>query len=316
LPGVESAGLANGIPIGNSYSMTAFDIKGRDEMSGFNTVTPKYFQTMQIPLLRGRSFTEADRAGAPRVAVIDEALARRFFPNENPVGQYLVSNSNVKASTAQIEIVGVVRGGQSTAPGELPGYLIYVPAGQPLFEQSFQRLILHVRTAHAPSDTFAAIRREVSALDPDMPLLNFMPLTEAIDTALLPQRLVAAVAGGFGLVGLALAGVGIFGLVSFTVAQRTHEIGVRMALGAQQGDVLRLVVGQGLRLALAGVAIGLSGAFVVTRLMASLLYGLSATDPLTFVGVPLLLVGVALVASYIPARRAMKVDPLVALRYE
>jgi len=316
LPSVESVALANGIPIGNGYSMTAFDIKARDTMSGFNTVTPEYFRTMRIPVLRGRNFSDADRAGAPRVAIIDETLARRFFPREDPIGQYLGSDHDLRAGKAKIEIVGVVRGGQDDATDGPPRYFIYLPVAQPLFEQGFKRMILHVRTANAPQDMFVELRREVGALDPNMPLLNTTPLTEAINTALLPQRLVASIAGGFGVVGLALAAIGIFGLVSYTVAQRTHEIGIRMALGAQQADVLRMVLRQGLRVTSLGLAIGLALAFAVTRLLSSLLYGVSATDPATFVGVSLLLCVVAMLACYIPARRATRADPIVALRYE
>jgi ABC-type antimicrobial peptide transport system permease subunit len=160
------------------------------------------------------------------------------------------------------------------------------------------------------------VRREVAALDPNVPVLNAAPLVEQIKWSLLPQRLAASVAGAFGLVGLLLASVGIFGLVAYAVAQRTHEIGVRMALGAQAGDVLRMILAQGVRLALIGIAVGLAGAFAVTRLLTELLYGVSATDPTVYALVALLLAGAALLACYLPARRATKVDPMVALRYE
>jgi predicted permease len=317
LPGVERAGLAAGIPVGTGYPMTGFFINEQPTEVGFNPVSPTYFETMRIPVLRGRNFTDADRAGAPRVAIIDETLARRFFPDRDPVGQYIYAdNAPPPKGHEPVQIVGVVRGGTGASIGWQPTYFVYTPFEQPLDDAAFSRLILHVRTHAAPADTFAAIRREVRALEPNLPLLSARSLNEAMSLTLLPQRLVATVAGLFGLLGLALAAVGIFGLVSYAVTQRTHEFGVRLALGAQARDVFRLVLRQGLRLALAGIAVGLCAAFVVTRFLTSLLYGVSAADPLTYTGVALLLLVVTLLASYLPARRATKVDPMVALRYE
>jgi len=173
-----------------------------------------------------------------------------------------------------------------------------------------------VRSADNAANTYAAIRREVALIDRNISLQEPMPVSEYINFSLIPQRIATGVAGVFGLTGLVLAGLGIFGMVSYSVAQRTHEIGIRMALGAQRSDVLRLVLRQGFRVTIVGIVVGLAGAFAVTRLLLSLLYGVSATDAGTFIGVSLLLVSVAMLASYIPARRATKVDPLVALRYE
>jgi len=315
--GVESVSLADGVPVGKSYAMGAFTINGSDSMSGINHVSPKYFQTMHIPLLRGRAFGDADVEGAPRVAVIDETLARRFFPGEDPIGKHLSPDLGPRVKRASIEIVGVVKGGEDKALGWQPHFFIYLPAAQPLFgEGSARRLILHVRTDASPAEVFAGIRREVVTLDPEVPLLSTMPLTEHMKMSLLPERVGATIAGVFGLVGVALAAIGIFGLLSYSVTQRTREIGVRMALGAQQRDVRRMILLQGLKVTLAGVVVGLVAAFAVTRLLVSLLFGVSATDPLVYGGVSALLIFVALLACYIPARRATKVDPMVALRYE
>ncbi|OLD50706.1 MAG: hypothetical protein AUI63_01495 [Gemmatimonadetes bacterium 13_1_40CM_2_60_3] len=197
--------------------------------------------------------------------------------------------------------------------GEDPQPFVYTP-----FHQSYSgEMTLHIRTApNAAASVLAGVRREVGALDKDLPLLNVMSMTEQIGFSLVPLRLAATVGGTLGMVGLLLAAVGIFGVVNYSASQRTREIGIRMALGAQTGDVLRLVLRQGLWLALAGVAIGLAASFALTRALGSLLYGVGATDPLVFAGTSLLLVGVAFIASYQPASRATKVDPLVALRYE
>ena len=318
LPGVESAGLADGVPVAGGYAMTAFEIKGEQRMAGVNSVSPGYFDTLGIPVVRGRDFAAGDRAGAPAVAVVDEALARRFFAGEDPVGQLITFDAGPAQGRRQIEVVGVVRGGADVSLGWRPHFFVYLPAEQPLFgEGATRRMILHAR-ARRPlhEQTLAALRRETAALDSNVPVLSASPLAEQIYAALLPQRVAAAIAGVFGLVGLALASVGIYGLVSYTVAQRTREIGVRMALGAQTRDVLALILRRGLRLSAYGIALGLAGAFAATRLLGEMLYGLSATDPLTFAGVALLLAAVALLASYVPARRAARVDPMVALRYE
>ncbi len=312
LPGVERAALANGIPVGNGYGMTAYDINEQSTEVGFNEVSPAYFETMRIPLLRGRNFTAAERGSAGNVAIIDETLASRFFAGRDPLGQYLLADVAPNKPKQPIEIVGVVRGGANLSLGWQPNFFVYRPLGT----NGLTRLHLHVRTNAPAPATLAALRREVAALESALPLMNPMPLTEAMDTSLLPQRLVATVAGLFGLLGLALAAVGIFGLVSYAVTQRTHEFGVRIALGAQSVDVLKLVLGQGLRLALVGVGVGLGGAFLLTRFLTSLLFGVSAVDPLTYAGVALLLFVVTLAACYVPARRATKVDPMVALRYE
>ena len=325
-PGVEGASLALMAPVGNMQAATGIGVEGApsfnssavdDEHSpdiiraDYNVVAPGYFQTMKIPLVRGRDFSDADRAGAPQVAIIDETFARRFFAHTEPTGKRFRNGKEV------YEIVGVAQSGTYRTLNEEARPFYYLPFAQTSGNNFYSsRMMLHVRSAATPADVYATIRREVALIDQNIPLQEPMPVSEYINFNLLPQRIATSVAGVFGLTGLILSGLGIFGMVSYSVAQRTHEIGIRMALGAQRADVLRMVLRQGLRVTSLGVAIGLALAFAVTRLLSSLLYGLSATDPATFVGVSLLLAVVAMLASYIPARRATKVDPMVALRYE
>ncbi len=318
LPGVRAASLALMVPLGDSNSQTGIGVEGFEPPPGnksfmvdFNTVAPKYFQTMSIPIQRGRDFNDADKKDAPRVAVINEAMAARFWPNQDAVGKRFYLGAVNEGQP--IEIVGVTKTGKYRTLGEDARMYVYLP-----FTQSYSpRMTLHLRTDAAnPQRIISSVRGEVEAMDKSVPLLDVMPLTQYTATSLLPIRMAAAVAGSFGLVGLLLAAVGIFGVVSYAVTQRTREIGIRVALGAQSGDVLRLIIGQGARLAVLGVGCGLLIAALATRLLAGLLYGISATDPVTFACVALLLTAVALFASYLPARRATKVDPNVALRHE
>ena len=307
------------ITLGGGNMETRIAVEGQEPPDGrpsfhadFNVVTPNYFKTLGIPLLRGRDFGASDREGAPRVAVVNETMARRFWPGEDALGKRFRLGGGAEA--VPVEIVGIARDGKYRSLGEDPTGYFYLP-----FAQNYApRMTLHVRAATPAegANVMAAVRREVAAMDRAVPLLDAMPLTEAVSMALLPIRMAATLAGLFGFAGMLLAGVGIFGVVSFSVAQRTREIGIRMALGAQTRDVLRLVVRQGMVLTLMGVGLGLVAAFALMRLMSGLLYGVSASDPLTFAGVALLLALVALVACLIPARRATKVDPMVALRYE
>jgi predicted permease len=319
MPGVEGAGLAMMVPVGEAQAGTMIGVEGDasfaadlgDEHSAgvkteYNVVTPGYLRTMKITLLRGRDFTEADAAGRPDVAIIDETMARRYFPGADPLGR------RFRDAEKTYEIVGVAQSGSYRTLNSEPRPFVYLPFAQHAGEGFHSRMMLHARTAAGAADFYPALRREVAAVDPNVPLQEAMPVSEYVSISLLPQRVVTGVAGVFALAGLALSGLGIFGLVSYSVAQRTHEMGVRMALGAQQSDVLRLVLRQGLRVTALGTAAGLA----VTRLLAGLLYGVSPTDAWTFVGVSALLACVATLASYVPARRATKVDPVVALRYE
>jgi predicted permease len=318
LPGVQSAALARNVPLTGGNMELGINVEGREPPQGsrsfhtdFNVIGPKYFSALGINLLRGRDFDERDKEGAPRVAVVNETMARRFWPGEDAIGKrfYLGQLSDGEP----VEIVGIVRDGKYRTLGEDPRPYFYLSSGQEYQPQ----MTLHVRTdAGNAANVLAALRHEVDSIDRTIPFLDVMPLTRAIGVSLIPIKVASSVAGFFGLVGLLLAAVGIFGVVSFSVSQRTREIGIRTALGAQPTDVLKLIIAQGMRLAIIGVVLGLLASIAVTRLLASLLYGISATDAVTFIAVSGLLVLIALVASYIPARRATRVDPVTALRYE
>jgi putative ABC transport system permease protein len=298
---------------------------GREEdypRTSFQGVTPDYFRAMGIPMLRGRTVSKSDTLEAPRVAVISESLARRCFPNENPIGKRIYPGRLMPGQTPQpdrwtnvslwTEVVGVVADVKSMSLDPKVEPNIYVP----YWQWPMQTPTLFVRTTGNPANFAAAIYSEVKSLNKNLPAPKVQTMNELLSDVVAQPRFQTLLLGLFGLVTLALVSAGIYGIVSFAVAQRTQEIGIRVALGAQTGDVLKLIVGQGLKLALAGVGIGLAAALGLTRVMKNLLYGVGALDPLTFAAVPSLLVGVALLACYLPARRATKVDPMVALRQE
>ena len=321
LPGVQNVSVAQSAPLSYFYA-PAFSspvvIEGREPAAGEdlpvignNTISPAFFQTLGISLLNGRDFTDQDREGSPRVVIVNETLARTFFPNENPIGRRLRVMRRGNQATAS-EIVGVVRDSKYLSLGEGPTPYLFVP----YLQNPQPAMAMQVRTSGNPKDAIAVVRREVEALDPNLPPFNVMLLTENIDISLFPARLGALLLGVFGLLALSIATIGIYGVISYGVSERTREMGIRMALGARAGDVLRLVISQGMWLALIGITLGSALALLSTRVMKSYLYDVSTTDPLTFGGIALLLIGVALLACYIPARRATKVDPLVALRYE
>ncbi len=321
LPGVRAASLARMVPLNGNNMKEGISVPGREpppdertNLVGLNIVDERYFETLEMPLLHGRTFNETDKQGAPQVAIVNETMARRFYPSPDvsrALGQSFTLGEGARAP--HVSIIGIVRDAKYDTLGEDPQPFVYQA-----FQQSYSgEMTLHIRTAPGDAgNVVAGLRRELAALDKDLPLLNSMPLTEQIGVGLLPLRLAATVAGTLGLLGMLLAALGVFGVVNYSVLQRTREIGIRISLGAQGRDVRRLIVGQGLRLALIGVGIGLATAAALTRALTSLLYGVSAIEPLVFAGVAVLLVAVALVASYLPARRATKVDPLVALRYE
>ena len=321
LPGVASVALARDTPLGYNSHTDEVVIEGRtatpeeDKTNIFyNAVGADYFQTVGTALLAGREFSDRDNESAPGVAIVNEAMARRFWTGGDSLDGALGKRFRLGREGPNVEVVGVARDSKYVFLGEESRSFFYVPLGQRY--RGDMTIFIHSRGDAA--STIAAARQVVSNIDRNLPVYDAKTMTSHLHdgVALIFVRIGAKLAGAFGLLGLILAVVGIYGVVSYAVTQRTHEIGVRVALGASRSDVLKLVLGQGVVLTGIGVGIGLAGALAVTRVMSSLLYGVSTTDPVTFVAVPLLLTGVALVASFVPARRAMKVDPMVALRYE
>jgi predicted permease len=315
LPGVRSATLAATVSPnpGGSRIEDNVQIEGRQGQTDllaidYNRVGPDYFTTMEIPLTRGRDFTAQDRRGAPGIAVINETMARKLFPHEDPVGKrFRFGNEG-----PYTEVVGVAHDAKYRSLREESLPCLYEP-----FLMSYRpEMSLLVRSDREPGDLTAAVRRELEALDSRMPFFNVRTLDKQVRDATSQERAAALLTSLFGGLALLLASIGIYGVMSFAVTQRTRDIGIRMALGAQVGDVLKLVLKNGMMLAVIGVIVGIGGAFALTRLLRSLLFGVAPTDVMTFAIVTAGLLLVALVACYIPARRATKVDPLVALRYE
>jgi putative ABC transport system permease protein len=317
LPGVRAAALTNFLPLGFMELAEPVVIDERatspenPQFAAAQIIAPDYLRAIGTPLARGRDFSPQDSANAPAVAMVNETMARRFWPNEDPIGKRL-RIGNPEFNPQPREIIGVVRDTVIGSIGEEPKDVTY----RPLAQQHSQWLTLVVHTTGNPKALLTAVRREVQALDENLPAQEIKTLDEIVAFSFWPMRMGAGLVGIFGLLGLLLASVGLYGVMSYAVAARTREIGVRMALGAERRDVLRLIVGQGLVLALVGAGAGLVLAFAVTRVLRRFLFGIGATDPLTFIGVALLLTMVALLACWIPARRATKVDPLIALRYE
>jgi len=316
LPGVESATSARFLPGTDNWNSTEFQIEGRPAPQGQERVLTSqqvgadYFRTVRIPIVKGRAFSGADGEDAPRVAVISEALARRYFPNEDPLGR------RVKVGAAESApwhtVVGVAGDVSRFMFDRETQPILYLPNQQIPDRGAY----FIVRVSGEPMSAVSAVRAQIAALDDKLPLFEIKSHEQAIDDDLAGLRLAAALMAMFGAMALALAGVGVYGVMAYAVSQRTCEIGVRMALGAQPRDVLRLVVGQALKLAALGLAIGLPVALALGQVMAGALFGVVALDPMTFVAFTLLLTGVATLAGYLPARRAMRVAPLVALHYE
>jgi predicted permease len=315
-PGVESATIADAPPLvgAGGFSRTIFP-EGQDETSGYrgtltqlNNITPNFFETLRIPLVAGREFNDSDRVTTKPVAIASEAMAKHFWPNEDAVGKrfHFFGDPTLR------EIVGVVRNTVVNNIGEDPQPLAYLPLAQ----NYSPAVTLQVRTAGRPEALISAVRAQVQSLDNNLALTNVQTIGEVIGQGLWAPRMGAAMLAIFGGLALILAIIGVYGVLSYSVNQQTREIGIRMAMGAQTGRVLRLVVGQGMRLAAAGLILGLIVAFAAMRVMSTLLFGVSAHDPITFIGVTLVLAIAAVLACYIPARRATKVDPIIALRYE
>jgi putative ABC transport system permease protein len=316
LPGVTSVAAVNIVPLSGDGRQSTFTIEGRPVPDGqepdgeVTTVTPDYFRTMGIPLLTGRTFTEQDKTDSPSVVIISETLARRNFPGEDPLGKRLILDDE-KPAYEIIGVVGDVRH-EGLEKETYPGYYLS-------FYQAPERQVnLMVRSAPAvdPSGLQLAVRNVIKQMDKEQLVWETKTMEQLRAESVARRRFNMMLLGIFAALALLLAAVGIYGVMSYSVTQRTHEIGIRLALGAQTSDVLRMVVRQGMTLALIGVALGLLTALAVTRVMASLLYGVTATDALTYAGVSVLLAGIALLACLIPARRATHVDPMVALRYE
>ena len=317
VPGVQSAAFTEIVPLSqDDMDMGFFVIKeqpplptGERLAADFRDVSANYFHTMGIPLIQGRTFTQQDNADHPRVVMIDETAAQHFFPNQDPIGQHLQIPD---ATQTAREIVGVVGAVRDTGIDRQPRSTIYLPA----LQSPDQTMSLVARTSLPPSAILPDIKNAIWAVDKNQPIFNVRPMNEIIAEITSAQHIASLTLEVFAFLALVLASIGIYGVTSYAVGQRTREIGIRMALGAQPGEVQWLVVGHGMKLALAGVGIGLLAALALTRLMSSLLFGVSSTDPLTFAGVAILLSLVALAAAYIPARRAMRVDPVIALRDE
>jgi len=319
LPGVQHAGLSNFVPLTMNINQDTIYIEGQPQERGGNaptsmtsSATPGFLRAMGVRLLEGRDFAETDDDTRPRVAVVNETFARRFWPGQSAIGKRFSHESDREPQRQWIEVIGVMQNGKYFSLGEAPTLMVI----RNLRQTSGSFLSMVVRTSSEPKSAIAAIRREFAQLDANLPVYNVKTLVEHMNLPLFPARVAALLLGSFGLLAMLLAAIGLFGVMSYAVSQRTREIGIRTALGARPAEVFRLVVGQGLLLTAIGVAIGLGLAAAGTRLLSGLLYSVNALDPATFSVVTLLLGTVAFLACYFPARRAMRVDPIVALRYE
>ncbi|HSE34206.1 MAG TPA: ABC transporter permease [Pyrinomonadaceae bacterium] len=316
LPQIQAASLAEFVPLTETGNLTPLYVEGEptpdrfddDSLLSNNTVGLDYFRTMGIPFVKGRDFNASDTASSPDVIIVNETLARRLAPDGNAVGKRIRMDSKGR----YLEVVGVVRDIKYRQLSEKPPLFGYLPLSQ----RYRSSMTLHVRTTSDPVAAINQLRAEINVLDSDLPLTGVKTMQEHMRLPLAPAKLLALLSSTFGILALLLASIGLYGVMAYLVSSRTREIGIRMALGAQTSGVRRLVIVQGMRLALTGVAVGIVAAFALTRVLNGVLYGVSATDPFTFAGVVVLLASVALLACLVPAWRATKVDPLVALRYE
>ncbi|HLY63491.1 MAG TPA: ABC transporter permease [Terriglobia bacterium] len=318
LPGVTAAGGITALPLSQAFAWTPITVEGRDPPAGekfinadMRVVSGRYFQAMQIPLRRGRFFNEDDTTAHPRVVMVDERMAEQFWPHEDAVGKR-IHIVELKSDDPWQTIVGVVGRVKQDSLDSDPRIAFYAPQTQ--FPARAMTVVM--RNGADPTALTAAVKNEVRSLDADLPLYNVRTMSEHVNESLARRRFSMTLLSLFAVLALALAMVGIYSLMAYLVNQGAREIGIRIALGATEHDILSLVVGKGLTLAFYGVAAGLAGAFVLTRFMQNLLFGIQATDPVTFIAVPLLLALVCLLASYIPARRAARIDPVVSLRSE
>jgi predicted permease len=316
IPGVKAAGIANMVPVDLHFGSQRVFIEGQEVERPANAprvfssrVSTGYFGAMETRILQGRDFTEQDNEQAVRVAIVNETFARRFWPGDDPIGKRF---SMGRADAPKMQVIGIAQNGKYAGLNEDPKSFVY----QPLWQSYTGSTNLLVRAEADPQRLIASIRGELRQLDPHLPISSAKTMVDHMAMPLLPARVAASLFGSFGMLALALAAIGLYGVMSFSVSKRTREIGIRMALGARSGDVLKMIVGQGMTLTVIGVLIGLLLAFGSTRLMKSLLFGVSPTDPLTFIVIALLLSLVALLACWLPARRASKTDPMNALRCE
>ena len=313
LPGVETVGMITELPLSGQPNDLPYMVEGRPPVSpdqsldaDWRRINENYFSALHIPLLRGRNFTAQEVRKTEPVVIVSQSLVAAVFPNEDPLGKRLI----LALGDKRYEIIGVIGDIRHNALGAPPVPTMYLP----WIETGNVNLV--IRTNADPMSIVSGVRKEVLAVDPEQPLAGVKPMTALVEGSVSAQRYNTMLLGLFAVLAVVLAATGIYGVMSYTVAQRTHEIGVRMALGARRFDVLRLVLRQGMLLALAGVVLGLLGAFALTRVMAAFLFGVTARDPITFAVVSASLLVVAFVACLVPALRATKVDPLVALRYE
>jgi len=318
LPGVKSASGVLPLPLSNETMRTTFEIEGipmaesDKPRTHFRSIGLDYFQTMHIPLVQGRDFTARDDRSSTQVVIVNQTLARKFFPNENPIGKHIKPGVSDVGPEKMREIVGVVGDVKHKALWNPPDPECYIPYEQVAIGQMY----VVVRTDGDPASLLPAIREQVKSLDTELPVYAPKTMEDYVSASVASRKFISILCGVFAATGLLLAVIGLFGVMSYTVSQRTHELGVRAAIGAEKRDILRLILNQGMAMTLAGIVLGLIGTLGISRVLKSELFGVTATDPLTFVGVALLLAFVALAACYLPALRAARVDPMVALRYE
>jgi putative ABC transport system permease protein len=317
IPGVESAGATTALPLSGTDDAYTFEIEGRPRAAGqpmtgahYRVVSPDYFLTLGIPLLRGRMFSARDTAASVRTAVINDSLARKYFPGEDPVGKRITIGNG--RNTGPSEVIGVIKDVNHFSLAARPTAEMY----ETYLQTPQSAMTLTVRAAGDPHTLLPAIRRELASLDRDVPLSKVLTMSDLMDDSLAPSRFRGTLLAGFALSAMILAAMGVYGVMAYTLSRRTSEIGIRVALGAQPSQVLELMLGRALRLSVTGVAIGLGAALWLTRFFKGLLFEVAPGDPLTFGAAALILTGAAMAASYIPARRAMKVDPMTALRHE
>ncbi|HWX56034.1 MAG TPA: FtsX-like permease family protein, partial [Verrucomicrobiae bacterium] len=314
LPGVESVSLANWIPLGYYFRSDSIQPEGytaqeHESMVIPNSVVgPNYLHTMQIPLLAGRDFTAQDNEKSQSMVIVNQSLAERYWPGQNAIGKKISADWLKDSFT----VIGVARNSSYQDLGDTSQPFFYLP----LFQSYTNGLVIHARVSGDAMTLAPLVEKTVHQLNPSLPVWDVSTLREHVQAVSVNSRIAGTSVGAFGLLSLVLAAVGIYAVIAYTARQRTREIGIRMAIGAQAGDIRRLVLSQGLRLTMMGLVLGLAVSFALTRFLRALLFGVTATDALTFVSVAVLLCVVALAACYIPARRAMKVDPVIALRYE